>query len=392
MLRLSNNDDNITIPPPNPDNTIIVAAGTNDPAAQGITSLNYHSIVNAGDGNNTITGSSGNDYVIGGADVDYIDGRGGNDGFVAGSGEGDDTYIGGPDTDFIFYPSTSAGIHVDLKLEVAYGPEIGNDVVRETENVLGGQGDDKILGDGAANVIIGDSGADTLKGRGNDDTIYGGPGNDRLDGGDGNDTLIGGDGRDIVIAGDGDDLIVGGTGAGFDIYSGGDGSDTVSYASASEGISVNLAWSHAYGSETDFDLLFKIENVVGGSGDDIIRGNRSDNYLEGGAGSDVLDGGRGDDTLDGGADDDILTGGRGNDLFIFKNVGGDNTISDFKPGSDLISISALNFSAFDDGTENDLQSAMTQIGTDILIELDADNSVTLLNLQLASLDEGDFII
>lgn len=75
-----------------------------------------------------------------------------------------------------------------------------------------------------------------------------------------------------------------------------------------------------------------IENAIGGSGADRIKGNRADNRLEGGTGADVLYGRRGDDAmfgqaghdrlhggrhrdqLSGGAGDDWLGGGRGHDI------------------------------------------------------------------------------
>lgn len=57
-----------------------------------------------------------------------------------------------------------------------------------------------------------------------------------------------------------------------------------------------------------------IEDVIAGSGNDIIYGNGADNHLQGGAGGDILFGGLGDDHLQGGAGDDVLYGGSGNDL------------------------------------------------------------------------------
>lgn len=56
-----------------------------------------------------------------------------------------------------------------------------------------------------------------------------------------------------------------------------------------------------------------IENALGGSGDDLIRGNAAKNALGGGAGEDRLDGPRGKDDLSGTADGDRLLGGSGDD-------------------------------------------------------------------------------
>ena len=60
-----------------------------------------------------------------------------------------------------------------------------------------------------------------------------------------------------------------------------------------------------------------IEAAIGGSGNDLVRGNDADNSLYGGAGNDQLQGGNGDDTLAGGAGGDMLLGEAGADRFIF---------------------------------------------------------------------------
>jgi RTX toxins and related Ca2+-binding proteins len=56
-----------------------------------------------------------------------------------------------------------------------------------------------------------------------------------------------------------------------------------------------------------------IENAIGGSGNDILRGNGVDNILDGGAGADLIISGAGNDTLYGGEGNDRLYGGAGND-------------------------------------------------------------------------------
>ena len=58
-----------------------------------------------------------------------------------------------------------------------------------------------------------------------------------------------------------------------------------------------------------------IENASGGSGNDDITGNGTDNVLRGNAGDDTLRGLGGDDTLDGGSDTDTMLGGTGDDTY-----------------------------------------------------------------------------
>ena len=57
----------------------------------------------------------------------------------------------------------------------------------------------------------------------------------------------------------------------------------------------------------------------GGSGNDVLEGNKN---------NDVISGGSGADTLIGGPDDDTLTGGTGFDKFRFSSGSGDDVITD----------------------------------------------------------------
>jgi hypothetical protein len=91
---------------------------------------------------------------------------------------------------------------------------------------------------------------------------------------------------------------------------GGAGTDKLDYAAYAGAIDVDLAAATATGSAH----VAGIENVQGGDGADIIRGDGNDNILAGGAGTDILIGGAGNDTLSGGAASDILIGGTGADL------------------------------------------------------------------------------
>jgi serralysin len=90
-----------------------------------------------------------------------------------------------------------------------------------------------------------------------------------------------------------------------------------------------------------------IENAIGGSGNDEITGNSSNNVLEGGAGDDTLTGYDGNDTLIGGA---------GDDTYVIHDVG-DVVIENIRKGSDLVwswvsytlSANVENLTLIDDG-------------------------------------------
>ncbi len=89
------------------------------------------------------------------------------------------------------------------------------------------------------------------------------------------------------------------------------------------------------------------DGISGYKGDDVISGLKGADTLEGSKGSDELNGNRGRDDLSGGGGSDVLNGGRGrdrleggggNDTFIFRRGDGQDVITDFEIGSDLIEI------------------------------------------------------
>ncbi|WP_081161444.1 M10 family metallopeptidase [Ensifer aridi] len=113
------------------------------------------------------------------------------------------------------------------------------------------------------------------------------------------------------------------------------------------------------------DTRSLIENVRGGSGDDLINGNQAANTLlgyighdsiygdsgtdrlEGGGGNDSLFGQSDADVLYGGAGADVMAGGTGTDTFLFRaladsTAAGRDTISDFSSEeTDRIDLSAI---------------------------------------------------
>jgi Ca2+-binding RTX toxin-like protein len=92
----------------------------------------------------------------------------------------------------------------------------------------GGLGKDTLTGGGGADTINGDAGDDAIDGAGGADAaVNGGADNDTVNGGSGNDVALNGDtGDDTVDGGDGNDAAVNG-GPGKDTLRGGSGSDTL---------------------------------------------------------------------------------------------------------------------------------------------------------------------
>ena len=137
------------------------------------------------------------------------------------------------------------------------------------------------------------------------------------------------------------------------------------------------------------------ERIEGGNGDDTINGAGGADDLNGGNGNDKLFGGagidqlvgeNGSDTLDGGAGNDVLTGGNGPDRFIFSGGFGNDTITDFKAQNDIIQIDHNLVGGF-----GALMSHASQVGSSVVIALDAAHSITLQGVNLSSLSSADFV-
>ncbi len=179
-------------------------------------------------------------------------------------------------------------------------------------------------------------------------------GNDTLNGGDGNDVLFGYDGNDTLNGGDGNDALNGG--AGNDILNAGDG----------------------------------LNSLSGGAGDDTLNGGANQDGLFGGDGNDTLNGGNGTDLLQGGAGNDTLSGGQGGDIFNFIGDWGQDTISDYNAGVDVISFADLNaMGGSATGPSSFTDFTITEVSGNAVISYGA-NSITLTGVSAASLSATDF--
>jgi Ca2+-binding RTX toxin-like protein len=83
---------------------------------------------------------------------------------------------------------------------------------------------------------------------------------------------------------------------------------------------------------------------------------------------------------------DTLTGGGGHDTFVFNAKFGVETVTDFNPQTDTISIDHTLFGSF----ASVLQHA-TQSGTSTVITYDASDVITLQHTGLGSLTSADFV-
>ena len=303
----------------------------------------------------TLTGGPGADILHGEAGADTLNGDDGDDTLEGGAGG--DVHNGGTGFDTADYSARTEPVTADLDGAADDGETAEADNVRpDVERLLGGGGDDTLTGNNAANVLDGGVGNDTLDGgRGADellgqsgvDTVTysartlavvvdldgvaddGEPGEadrietdvENLTGGAANDRVTGSATSNLLNGGSGNDIIDGGLGA--DLIIGGAGTDTADYSSRVAIVVVDPDGATDDGEAGETDTVeTDVENIWGGTADDVLTGGLGSNVLVGGIGNDVLDGLQGDDELDGGAGDDDLTGGSGIDQ-LRGGLGGD---------------------------------------------------------------------
>lgn len=129
---------------------------------------------------------------------------------------------------------------------------------------------------------------------------------------------------------------------GFTVWDGG-GNDTLDFSGFSQNASIDLrqeAFMNVGPGNPIYNVVIArgsvIENAIGGSGNDTIRGNAVANTLNGGSGQDTMYGGLGNDVLLGGAGGDGLYGEEGNDEIrggdgvdtIYGDIGDDTLYGD----------------------------------------------------------------
>lgn len=275
----------------------------------------------------TILGLGGNDYLYGRGGGDELDGGPGND--TLNGGAGADRLIGGAGDDTASWAGSPAGVTVRLHDPMPRGGDAEGDTFGGTVTFA--------FTDNGNRVEVELPDIINLRGSDHNDILAGDPRANRLSGGSGNDTIYGGPGGDDTNR---DDL------------DGGPGDD----------------------------------RLFGGRGDDALYGGEGNDTLRGGAGADALWAGSGDDMLDGGAGADVLDGGIGFDTFVFAPGHGEDTITDFRNGRDMIDISAFGLSGFDD-----LDIAADADGVAVDLTDHGGGTILLQGFDIADLDAADFL-
>ncbi|MCY4363833.1 MAG: hypothetical protein OXE42_16905, partial [Gammaproteobacteria bacterium] len=417
-------------------------------------------VIDGGSGNDTITGGGGADTLKGGSGYDVITGGGDGD-KVEGGSQSD--RLTGSGADFLSYEGSS-GVTVDLSdlttrdlsqteadrfttdgtpvevpgiIKVSRSDASG-DIATGFVNVIGGGSGDTLTGNDAANELRGMGGNDRLTGGDGADTLKGGAGNDNLKGGTGNDMLDGGPG--------GDDLEGGGTEAES-------GVDTATYASATEGVTVDLSGGNSGRGDAAGDSFDGIEQYVGSYHADIfIAGDDPDHITGGpttggpgdagdtsndtvsyarsdkgvtvelgsvGSGSvqtstgyasgdtltnienvigsryvDNLTAHTGGSIITGGRGDDTLEAGGGSDTFVFAPGDGDDEITNFgTDGVDKIDLSAFtSIASLEDLRDtNNSNGEISVTGTAVEINLPSNGEIRLNGVTSDTLTADNFI-
>ncbi len=248
----------------------------------------------------------------------------------------------------------------------------------------------------ALTIFTGTAAANTFRGSAGHDYVDALAGADDIQTGAGNDIIIAGLGNDQVQGGAGNDIFIATIGDGNDNYQGDAGIDTYDISRTNAGATINLATRSGTSTDIGTDRLDQIENIIGGSGNDVITGDGLANVLEGRGGNDIISAGAGNDTLIGGAGNDILTGGLGNDLFVFAFDSpsyaydfGNDVITDFQVGltalaHDTIDLRGLGFTSYADIL------AHTDAGPNAVIHAGA-NMITLTGINMTTLHDWDFL-
>ncbi len=355
---------------------------------------------NTGDEDELLIGSSGSDNLTGGS---------GNDTFSAGTGDDVIAYSGGDDLIFGSNTTSINSGHDTLDLSAYTASEVsftasGNDALIETpdgtitleyqlryeeghtrSNIEAIIFSDTTLDETAIHArALADQasdGDDLVQGTIQADTFYDTAGND---------TLVGGGEDDLFVYQSGNDMI-GGSNA-TAVNTGADTLDLSAYSSDEVRFAVSGHDALIVTPDGTIELDYQLRYEDGNARSNIETIIFADITLDEAAiraralgdqatdASEAITGTIQADVLHSGAGDDTLTGGQGVDVFVFAAGDGNDRITDFTLGSDLLQVEATGFETL----------TITQIGTDVRIDYSESDSVVLANLDVSLVNADMF--
>ncbi|WP_050466206.1 calcium-binding protein [Herbaspirillum chlorophenolicum] len=274
-----------------------------------------------------VIGGAGDDILVGNGDINIINGGGGSNNTVS-------------------YESSTGAVRVDLGNRVGTLGDAAGDTYINIQNVTGGAGDDIFVASNVANKFDGGAGNNTVSYENSAAGV-------KVNLATGKGTLGDAQGDTYTniqnaIGGAGDDIFVGNSAS--NAFDGGGGTNTVSYENSTGAVTVNLATGKGTVGDAAGDTYVRIQNVIGGAGDDLIVASADINVIDGGAGNNTVSyqnstagvkinlatgkGTGGDAEADTYLNIQNATGGGGNDIFVgngvvnkFDGGGGINTVS-----------------------------------------------------------------
>ena len=281
-----------------------------------------------GSGNDTLIGNTLNNVLLGGAGNDILSRLGGNDTLYGEAGDdsldggaGDDMYafitttqlnsdsvadLSGLDRLYFTGSTNNVAVNLGLATQQTVNANLKLTLLPATalENIYGGSGNDTLTGNSLNNALVGGAGSDILSGGIGIDALYGQAGNDSLNGGTENDRYF----------------FLTTTPLGTDTVADSGGTDDLYFVGSTNNVAVNLGLASQQTVNANLKLTLTsataLENITGGSGNDLLIGNSLNNVLTGSDGNDVLSGRDGNDTLSGGNGKNILIGGTGADNLL----------------------------------------------------------------------------
>ena len=304
-----------------------------------------------------VTAGSGNDTLIGDDGNNVLRGKEGDD--VLAGGAGDDVLRGGSGIDTADYSLASSPVSVNLAAETAKVAQVDNVTLAGTPDT-----DDQFA------ISIGDA---TIT-----HTVTAGQTVEHV-----RDALISSINADadmsstaVASTGDSDGAIV---------------LTAVSVETSFTALATTTGAGATVSTKTTAisnDKLKSIENVLGGSGDDIIRGSSGNNEIFAGGGNDKLYGGGGTDVLHGGAGNDFYEAEAGN--ITINTGGGDDKLKLLGTLTSVSSVDVDGDGKLDLKFEADFLTAYTVTVNDYTnaplseVELDLDGDGSLETFTLAS--------
>lgn len=296
----------------------------------------------------TVVLTNSDDIYYGPNNNTQIDGLDGND-IIAGDVAGE-VAAGNPESIIVAYYNTTPLV-------------TGSDLIN------GDSGDDILFGDAAdyfGLINARSLGAQSVTG-----------GNDFVNGGADNDMIYGDASKFWINQSHGGTKTVTG---GDDNLDGGTGDDTI-YGDGGYAFSVNSSAVRTFVGGAD--------TIEGGDGNDTIYGDFgwvADGYGGGAVifGDDIINGGAGDDTMTGDGTATTASVTFGSDTFVFNDGSGNDAITDFQIGFDVIQVDGYGLTDFS-------QLTIDELGGNSVVEFDASNSVTLMGVTGLAASDFDFV-